>query len=328
MKAIPAILLLIINISAACSTGLNVPLEFPTPPPAAQATPVPPLPLKRDAELETEFASIAKKAAGEVGASAVLLDTGEAAMLNADEHFPLQSVYKLPIAMAVIEQVERGRFALDEKVGITGADMVRKGMRSPLRDRNPNGGEFTIRELIRLAMAESDGTASDVLMRVLGDQGETQAFLTRIGIFELRVADPEKEIGRDWETQYRNYASPAASVELLRWLHITAGAEKDRDPDADEASWSLLLRYMADSIPGEKRLKAKLPKGTTVAHKTGTSGTQNGVTAATNDIGLVSFPNGRTLAIAVFVSDSKADEKTRESVIAEIARAAWDKWAN
>ena len=328
MKAFVSTLLAITYFSAACSTGLDVPVEFPTPPPAAQSTPVPPLPLRRDVELERKFADISKKAAGEVGAAAVLLDTGEAAMLSADERFPMQSVYKLPISMAVLEQVARGRLALDEKVGVTATDMVRKGMRSPLRDQNPNGGEFTIRELIRLAMVESDGTASDVLIRILGDTGETQAFLTRIGIFELKVTNPEKEIGRDWETQYRNYASPAASVELLRWLHITAGHEKNRESNVEDASWSLLLRYMADSIPGDKRLKGKLPKGTTVAHKTGTSGTQNGVTAATNDIGLVSLPNGRTLAIAVFVSDSKADEKTRESVIAEITRAAWNRWAN
>ncbi|HEY3861245.1 MAG TPA: hypothetical protein VGO59_05090 [Verrucomicrobiae bacterium] len=33
------------------------------------------------------------------------------------------------------------------------------------------------------------------------------------------------------------------------------------------------------------------------------------------------------MAIAVFVSDSVADEVARESVIAKISRAAWDNWA-
>jgi beta-lactamase class A len=61
-----------------------------------------------------------------------------------------------------------------------------------------------------------------------------------------------------------------------------------------------------------------------VAHKTGTSGTSAGLTRATNDIGLVTLPNGRHMAIAVFVSDSPADTDTREAVIARIARAAWD----
>lgn len=75
-----------------------------------------------------------------------------------------------------------------------------------------------------------------------------------------------------------------------------------------------------------KRIKGLLPNGTVVAHKTGTSSTVNGVTAATNDVGLVTLPNGQHLAIAVFVSDSQATDVIREEVIAKVARAAWDEW--
>ncbi|MGA7915229.1 MAG: hypothetical protein WCA00_08350, partial [Candidatus Acidiferrales bacterium] len=59
-------------------------------------------------------------------------------------------------------------------------------------------------------------------------------------------------------------------------------------------------------------------------HKTGSSGTRNGVAFATNDIGLITLPDGRRLAIAIFVTDSKADEATRDAVIARIAKAAYD----
>jgi len=89
----------------------------------------------------------------------------------------------------------------------------------------------------------------------------------------------------------------------------------------------LILKFMADSNPGAMRLKRLLPKGTVVAHKTGTSGTQNNITAATNDIGIITLPNGEHLAIAVFVSDSPADENIREAVIAKIAKAAFDLWS-
>ena len=61
-----------------------------------------------------------------------------------------------------------------------------------------------------------------------------------------------------------------------------------------------------------------------VAHKTGTSRTVDGVTAATNDVGLVTLPNGRHLAISVFVPDSGANDAVREEVIAKVAKAAWD----
>ena len=65
-----------------------------------------------------------------------------------------------------------------------------------------------------------------------------------------------------------------------------------------------------------------------MAHKTGSSGTVNGLTRATNDAGIVTLPDGRHMAIAVLVSDSAADDVTRDTVIAKISRAAWDYWVN
>src|SRR5215469_13557678 len=83
---------------------------------------------------------------------------------------------------------------------------------------------------------------------------------------------------------------------------------------------------MIESVPGARRIKGQLPAGTVVAHKTGTGGTRDGITSATNDIGIITLPDGRHLAVAVFVSDSAADDTTREALIARIAKAAWD-WA-
>lgn len=83
---------------------------------------------------------------------------------------------------------------------------------------------------------------------------------------------------------------------------------------------------MTETPTGLKRIKGMLPEGTVVVHKTGTSSTIDEVTAATNDVGLVTLPNGRYLAIAVFVSDAKADMATREAAIAKISSAMWDEW--
>jgi len=80
------------------------------------------------------------------------------------------------------------------------------------------------------------------------------------------------------------------------------------------------------AVPRPKRLKGLLPPDTVVAHKTGTDGTRNGLTRATNDIGIITLPDGRHLEIAVFVKDSTADETTREATIARIAKAAFDAW--
>src|SRR3954469_3510023 len=120
-------------------------------------------------------------------------------------------------------------------------------------------------------------------------------------------------LAKDPSVQHRNYARPAAAIELLRSLHEKRGLS--------DSSQALLLKYMTESKPGAKRLKGLLPAGTVVAHKTGTSGTDDkGMTAATNDIGIITLPNGKHVAIAVFVSDSPTDEETREGVIAKIGK--------
>jgi beta-lactamase class A len=265
-------------------------------------------------ESVTQIASLAK---GHVGVSAMLLETGETvAALNPRDRFPMQSVYKLPISMAVTKQVDAGKLKLEQKVSLTKSDYVRAGQHSPIRDRNPKGADVTVNELIRLALAESDGTASDVLMKLAGGPQAVQAYLNDLSVKNLIVLNTEKEIGQDWQVQYRNFSTPDAAVALLRALHEKRGLS--------DSSQALLVKYLVESTPGANRLKGLLPAGAIVGHKTGTSGTQKGITAATNDIGIITLPNGKHLAIAVFVSDSPADEATREGVIAKIAKLVYD----
>ena len=59
-------------------------------------------------------------------------------------------------------------------------------------------------------------------------------------------------------------------------------------------SQALLLKLMTEAITGTKRLKGELPAGTVVAHKTGTGGTRNGITSATNDIGIITSARWQT----------------------------------
>lgn len=315
-----SILTMIVALSPACDRVEKLAGGFPTPPPET-VTPSKQLPnieLKPDIDLQKRIEEFAAEAKGKVGVAAVVLETGDSVSLNSDQRFPMLSVYKLPIAMAVLHSIDDEKLALDEQIGITLEDFVSPGQRSPIRDKNPKGASITVRELINYAVSESDGTASDVLMRLADGPDEIQLYLTAIGVNDIAVVNTEKEFARDWQTQYSNFATPDAAITVLRCLYEGNGISADHR--------ELLLKFMTDSTTGPKRLKGLLPAGTAVAHKTGTSGTRDGVTAATNDIGIITLPNGKHIAIAVFVSDSPADEKTREAVIAKIAKTVWDKW--
>jgi len=269
--------------------------------------------------LPNQFEKIAHDTTGRVGVAVMLLETGKSADFKGHDRFPMHSVYKLPIAMAVLRRVDRGELKLDQLIKVEKSDFVRQGMYSPVRDKYPEGAQLTIAELLRYTVGESDGSASDVLLNLTGGPRSVMSFLNEINVSGLNVVNSEKEIGRDWQTQYQNWATPVGAIQLLAALQAGRGLSPE--------SQALLLKLMIESTPGPKRLKGQLPAETVVAHKTGTGGMRDGITSATNDIGIITLPDGRHLAVAVFISDSAADDATREAVIARMAKACWD-WAS
>ena len=273
-------------------------------------------PVHLTAQLNREIESIAAQARGLVGVSCSLPGLVLDCNLNANEKLPMQSVYKLPIAMAVLHAVEQGELALSQPIQFLAIDAVRPGQHSPLRDMHPQGGVgVPLQELLRLAVSESDGTASDMLLRVLGGPMVVDSYIRSLGVQGMAVIDTEKTLGKDVNAQYRNTSTPAAMVHLLRLL-------ADRSPLTSDHT-ALLLRLMSQGGTSKARMKGLLPRSTKVAHKTGTSGEDNGVTHATNDVGLITMGNGKKLAIAVMIKDSPASEAMRERVIAQITRAVW-----
>ncbi|MEP6921996.1 MAG: class A beta-lactamase [bacterium] len=271
-------------------------------------------------DLQTQIEKIVRLTAGPVGVAVLELESGELVSVSGKQHFPMQSVYKLPIGMAVLQQVDNGVLKLDQIVKVKQADLVPAGLGSPLRDRHPQGVDLSLSELLSSMIVDSDGTASDVLLNLIGGPEPATKYLRDLGVEDIVVATSEREMSQDDQAQYRNWSTPEAMVGLLKLLQEERGLSP--------ASRELLLGWMTRTWTFPTRIKGLLPEGTVVAHKTGSSGTKNGLTRATNDVGLITMPDGHHLAIAVFVSDTKVDEKTRNGVIARSTRAAWDCWTN
>ena len=102
-----------------------------------------------------------------VGVSAVKLDTGESVSVGDEAFYPMQSVYKFPLALSVLKRVDQGVLDLDQKVQVT-RDQLPEKTWSPLRDRFPQGGEFPLKELLRFSVQESDNNACDILFSLIG----------------------------------------------------------------------------------------------------------------------------------------------------------------
>lgn len=273
-------------------------------------------PLIAQTPLHQQLATIAMDARGQVFVACSLPGVTLDCNLNPHGHPPMQSTFKLPLAVAVLQQVEHGKLTLDQPIRFLPSDRY-PGTYSPLQDAHPEANvDIPLHNLLQLSAGESDNTATDILLRLLGGPQAVQESMNKLGLPAIHVLNSERGLHDDFQAQYRNDAEPAAMVALLRML-------ADQSPLNTEHT-ALLNRWMTESPTGPHRIKGLLPAGTPVAHKTGTSGEHNGLAPATNDVGLITLPNGQRLALAIFVTNAHADEATRDAVIARISKAVYD----
>lgn len=272
-------------------------------------------------QLRNEIARIAAQAQGRVGVACALPGKALDCNLNAHEYLPMQSVYKLPIAVTMLHQVEQGRFVLDQPIRFLPSDVPAPDVFSPLRDQYPHGDvNVPLEELLRRAVIQSDNGACDILLRLLARPGTpgsgpavVTAYIRKLGIPDIAVVDTERVLNQNELLQYRDSATPAALITLLRRLAY----ESPLTPEHTQ----LLLGWMTATHTADTRVRALLPPGTVSADKTGTAGQSRTTDNATNDVALITLPNGRRLALAVLVTDARAPYPIREHVIAQIARA-------
>jgi hypothetical protein len=174
-----------------------------------------------------------------------------------------------------------------------------------------------LRDLMQMTVTFSDNTAADMLLRLAGSPKVVNHYMASLGVTGFHLRDDERALHRKHDLQYRNWFEPRGAVQLLRRI-------SDHSPLTAEHT-ALLLEWM--SLPSG-RLEANLPSGTRVFHKSGSSDVDEGIAGATNDIGLIALPDGRQLAIAVFVTDSRADSATRLQVIARMVTCLGDSFVS
>jgi beta-lactamase class A len=266
--------------------------------------------------LRQKIRAIAGEAHGKVSVACSLPGSALNCDLNPNAQPPMQSVFKLPLALTVLHQVEEGTLSLDQPVRFLPRDRILPHVYSPLQDQYPDAGvDVPLHELLRLGVSRSDNVAADILLRLVGGPKAVNTYIAALRISGFHLQDSEAVLHQEVLAQYRNWFEPAGAVQLLHRI--------SNDSPLKSEHTDMLLGWMTSDFR-TKRLEGDLPAGTRVAHKSGTSDVDDGVAHATNDIGLISLPDGRRIAIAVFVTDSTADEATREQVIARIARAAYD----
>jgi len=234
--------------------------------------------------LEQQLRQLVANRSADVGIAALDLTSGERVSVKGNVPYPMASTVKVAVAALYLAQVDHGRRSLDDTI---------------------NG--VSARRLIDRMMINSDNRATDVLMRDLGGPRVLDQWLKERGVSGLRVDRNIAQLlaaKRDlWDV--RDSSTPDAMVELLRKLYRAELIKPE--------SRNYLLDVMARCQTGKNRMKALLPRGT-VEHKTGT------LNGYTSDVGFISLPDGRRIAVAMFARGGSDRPRT----LAESARAIYD----
>ena len=154
---------------------------------------------------------------------------------------------------------------------------------------------------------------------MVGSPKDVESYFKKNNIQDLQFAYNERTMQSKWENMFQNWSTPNAAVQTLRLFY------ENKNGLLSPSSYNFFWQTMKETSTGAKRLKGLLPEGTVVAHKTGSSGTNDaGLTAATNDWGVVFLPNGHYFIISVLVTNSYESDETNERIIAEVCKLAYD----
>jgi len=252
-----------------------------------------------------------------IGVTVYNMETGQTVSVNGEKRLPMLSVFKFHIALTVLYQVDNCQLSMNQLVKIKKSDLLPTTW-SPLRDEYPEGNiDLPLSKLLIYTVSESDNNGCDILLRLIGGTKTVNDYMHRLGVKDVDIQANEAEMHTAWNVQYRNWTTPQAAALLLRKFY--------EQKILSSESFDFLWNVMTKTSTGANRIRGGVPQGIIVANKTGTSNTSpQGITAATNDIGIVTLPNGNHYIIAVFVSDSNENNAANEQIIAHISKLAWD----
>lgn len=267
-------------------------------------------------ELEKEIQAIIKNKKATVGV-AVIFDDNTTLTINNDYHYPTMSVFKLPLALAVLDYIDKNNISLESEIFIKKSDLLTK-THSPLRDKYPNGDlNASIKDLITYTIAQSDNNATDILLTYIGGPQVVDAHVKKLGITDIEIVANEATMNKSPEDQYLNWTTPSASTLLLEVF-----LRKNLFSDAYK---NFLIETLISTTTGTDKIKGALPQDAIVGHKTGSSSRNDfGIKIGENDLGFVKLPNGKQFSIGVFVMNSMESDETNASIISNISKAIYD----
>jgi beta-lactamase class A len=261
-----------------------------------------------------QLRSIHKRIGGRLGVHVLDSQSGKRFGLDENSRYAMASTFKLPLAAALLWQMDRGAFGPERPLAISRQDLLPN---SPAVEPKlaAGGSSMTVRELCAAVIVQSDNTAANVLLAGIGGPAAlTDFFRKSVGDDVTRFDRNEPGLNSNLPGDPRDTTTPRAMVEsLLRIFTQDVLSLPSR---------AMLIDWMIAARTGLDRVRAGIPKGWQVGDKTGT-----GHNGAVNNVVVAYPPERRPIFIAVYMSESKQTNAELISAHADIGRiVAEEKW--
>ena len=225
--------------------------------------------------------------------------------INENERFAMHSVMKFPQALYVADYLSRKGLNLDDTIVVDKADLMQDTW-SPMLKQFEGKKVFSYAELLELSLGQSDNNASELLFKFCGNPKAVEKYMRKLGFHDIHVRMTEEQMFKNPAKAIENSSTPSEMVRLFEWFYH----HKD-----DNQYLTFIWKAMADCSTGLKRIRAAIPEGARIVHKTGTGFPSAEGLQDMNDAGIILMPDGNYAIIAVFTTHSPS-----EVVIENIAR--------
>lgn len=251
-------------------------------------------------------------AGGEIGVAVIA--GGDTVAVNDSCVYPLMSVFKVHQALAVCERLDREGSTLDTLLTFRRSDLDPATWSPMMKDHPEPALTMPVASLLRYSLVQSDNNASNVLFSRLVDVHETDSFIaTLIPRARFRITYAESEMSADHAKAYGNRTSPLGAAMLMDRLFTGSIVSREKQ--------DFITECLYGCATGEDRISAPLlgMDGVTIAHKTGSGYTDDGILAACNDVAFIQLPGGMHYTLTIFIKDFPGDERQAAQIMSQLS---------
>jgi beta-lactamase class A len=240
---------------------------------------------------------------GRIGATLLDMATGSSASHRQHERFPMCSTFKFLLAAAVLQRVDHHQEHLERHLAIPAKPLL---SHSPLTEPHA-GATMTVEALCQAVLTQSDNTAANLLLGIIGGPAGITAFSRSIGDGDTRLDRTELTLNEALANDPRDTTTPVSMATDLKVVLLGSVLSS--------GSRGQLTAWMQASKTGLDRLRANLPSGWHAADKTGTNGRHT-----SNDIAIFWPPDRAPVIVTAYITQCAGPETKRAGILRQIGQ--------